>query len=441
MDKKRISITFLIVLTNTIGATLILPMLPLYVEKQFRASPLQATLVIAAFYAAQFLAAPWLGKLSDRMGRRPILIISQIGTIAAYGLIVFVTPLGLVLERAGLNLSISGGLLVIYLARLLDGVTGGNISVAEAYASDISDEKTRTQALGLVGGANGVGHILGPAVAVLLSGISLIAPLVGAAVVSGITLLLTVILLDETLTPEKRAMNASAAKSSVSTIGWLSQRPVVLVLAAALAIGLYIAAVTSSFSLYAERVLFPNQPATVVVQNAGFIIMLMGLVVAFIQIFLIQPLSRWLGEQTLVVVGAGLLLVSAIGFTAANSMTGAVLAALAYSFGFAVSWPSLQSIMTRLGTKETVGTRLGLFQSAFSLALIGAPILAGLVMENIGTRQIFHVGGLLSTVGIVLGVILMHLPLSGNSRQASDSEAAIAVEKPAVQRGFLGRFH
>src|SRR5947207_12629750 len=184
---------FLIVLTNTSGATLMLPMLPLYVEKQFGAGPLQATMVIAAFYVAQFLAAPLLGRLSDRMGRRPVLIVSQIGTIAAYGLIVFAAPLGLLLERSGLNLGISGGLLVIYIARLLDGVTGGNISVAEAYASDISDDKSRTQALGLIGGANGVGHILGPAFAVMLSGISLIAPLRGAAVTSRVPRLWTII--------------------------------------------------------------------------------------------------------------------------------------------------------------------------------------------------------------------------------------------------------
>ena len=83
MDKKRITITFLIVLTNSIGAAVFLPMLPLYVERQFGATPLQATLVIAAFYAAQLVAAPWLGRQSDRRGRRPILIVSQIGTIAA----------------------------------------------------------------------------------------------------------------------------------------------------------------------------------------------------------------------------------------------------------------------------------------------------------------------------------------------------------------------
>lgn len=94
MDKKRIAIAFLIVLTNTIGATAILPMMPLYVEQQFLAAPLQATLVIAVFYAAQFVAAPWLGKLSDRFGRRPILIVSQIGTLVSYLMFIFAAQLG-----------------------------------------------------------------------------------------------------------------------------------------------------------------------------------------------------------------------------------------------------------------------------------------------------------------------------------------------------------
>src|SRR6266508_4792378 len=112
MDKKRIAITFLIVFTNAIGATAILPMLPLYVERQFRATPVQAMLVIAAFYAAQFVAAPWLGKLSDRFGRRPILIISQTGTIVSYLLFIFAAPLG---DPIGLILGMSSGLVVIYL--------------------------------------------------------------------------------------------------------------------------------------------------------------------------------------------------------------------------------------------------------------------------------------------------------------------------------------
>ena len=225
MDKKRIAIAFLIVLTNTIGATAILPMMPLYVEKQFRATPLQATLAIAIFYAAQFLAAPWLGKLSDRFGRRPVLIISQIGTIVSYLIFVSAAQLGLGLERIGLLLGLGGGLTVIYAARILDGLTGGNVSVAEAYASDISDDKSRAQALGLIGGAIGIGHILGPAFAVMLSGISLIAPLIGAAVMSALTLLFTIIFLDETVS-YKAPASAQATPSAISTLS----RPVALIL-------------------------------------------------------------------------------------------------------------------------------------------------------------------------------------------------------------------
>lgn len=434
MDRKRIAITFLIVLTNTIGATVILPMMPLYVEKQFGATMLQATLVIAAFYAAQIVAAPWLGKLSDSFGRRPILIISQVGTLIAYLMFVFAAQLGAGSERIGFALGMSGGLAVIYLARIIDGLTGGNVSVAEAYASDISDEKSRTQALGLIGGASGVGHILGPALAVLLSRISLIAPIVGAAVMSGVTLLLTIILLDETLTPEKRSTNKPAV-SNQSIRQLLSSRPILLVLSTALAIGLYIAAVMSSFALYAERALFPNQPAEVVAQNAGLVLMLMGLGVALTQILLIGPLVKRLGEQVVAVLGGVLLFVSAIGFGSATSATTVALPILAYSFGFAISWPSLQSIMTRLGSKETVGRLLGLFQSAFSLALILAPIGAGLILESSGPRAVFYNGAWLIGLATFLGVIVMHLALP------SGEQESVRVEANSDPHSFLKRFH
>lgn len=430
MDKKHITITFLIVLTNAIGATAILPMLPIYAEGQFQATPVQATLVIAAYYAAQFVAAPWLGKLSDRFGRRPILIISQIGTIVSYLLFIFAAPLG---DYIGLTLGMSGGLVMIYLARLLDGVTGGNVSVAEAYASDISDEKSRAHALGLIGGAVGLGHILGPALAVALSGISLIAPMVGAAVVSGVTLLLTIILLDETLTPAMRATK-QATVADISVVRLLANRPVSLVLATAFIIGLYIATLFSSFSLYAERVLFPNEPAEVIAQNVNLIIMMVGLAAAISQIFLIVPLVRRWGEQVMVVIGSVLLLGSAIGISS-GSLGLVLVSMLAYALGFAMSWPSLQAILTRFGSKEIAGRQLGLFQSAFSLAFIFAPLAAGLLLETVGPHAIFYNGALLMGLATFLGVIIFHLSLP------TSDDVQIKAATPSEPRGFLQRFH
>lgn len=434
MNKERLATVFLIVLTNTIGATVILPMLPLYVEKQFGATPLQATLVIAAFYAAQILAAPWLGKLSDRFGRRPILIISQIGTIFAYLMFFFAAQLGAGLERIGLTLGLSGGLMVIYLARILDGLTGGNVSVAEAYASDISNDKSRAQALGLIGGAIGVGHILGPAIAALLSGINLIAPIVGAAIMSAVTLLLTIILLDETVSIEKRS-DVTSVTPSVSIKRLLSNKTVLLIMTVAFVIGFYIAAVMSSFALYAERALFPNQPVEVVARNAGLVIVLMGVGVAISQMILVGPLVKWLGEQVVVILGGGLLIVSTIGFGSATSAGMVVIPIITYSLGYSISWPSLQAIMTRFGSKETVGRLLGLFQSAFSLALIVAPVAAGLILEKIGPRAIFYNGTWLMGLATFLALVLAHIDLPSVNGETID------VEPESNLRSFLKRFH
>lgn len=414
MDKKRIIIAFLIVLTNAIGATAILPMLPIYAEKQFQATPVQALLVIPAYYAAQLVASPWLGTWSDRWGRRPVLIISQIGTIFSYLLFIFANPLG---NAFGSVLGISGGMVMIYLARLLDGLTGGNVSVAEAYASDISSEESRARALGLIGGAGGLGHILGPALTVTLSGMSLIAPMVGALVLSGIALLLTALFLNESL-PLERRVEKKAKLRGTAIQSLRANGPVTLVIATAFITGLYLATLLSSFSLYAERVLFPGQPANDVVQNVSLLVTASGLIAAASQIFLIGPLVARFGEGRLVVAGNVLLLGSALGISS-GSLVLVLLAVVLYALGCAMSWPSLQTILTRSSSKESAGGLLGYFQSAFSLAFIVSPVLAGIALEEIGPRAIFQGGALLMALATLLGIRLLRLTLDSVSPTAN----------------------
>ena len=180
MNTRRLLPIFVIVFTNILGAGVILPILPLVAEGQFGATALQATMLASAYFAAQFIAAPWLGRLSDRYGRRPVLIVSQIGTILSFVLFSLAAPLGEVLDSAGLTLAISGGLIILYLARILDGITGGNITTAQAYITDVSTPETRAQSLGLISAAFSLGFIFGPAFGGLLAGYSLVAPFVGA---------------------------------------------------------------------------------------------------------------------------------------------------------------------------------------------------------------------------------------------------------------------
>ncbi len=434
MDKKRIATLFLIVLMDTAGATAIVPLIPVYVLAQFHATPLQATLLLAAYYAAQVLAAPWLGKLSDRFGRRPILLLSQAGTIVSYLLIVFSLPLGALLDRIGVPLGIAGGLVVIFLARILDGVTGGNVSVAQAYASDISTPEERTRALGLVGGAFGLGFILGPALVglmALLAPNTLVAPLLVAAGVSVVTLLLTLLWLREPLRrPASEGKGAQPAES-VPFAQVLRSLPVVLVLGTALLMTSYMAALAGTFPLYSSQVLFAGQPAAVVVRNVGLIMTVLGLVMALTQALLLKPLGSRLGERKLLLLGGLLQLVSAVGLFTTSELGAVIAFVVAFGLGYGISSPTLQSLLTRFGPEQMAGRLLGVFQSMTSLAFILSMVWAGAVFEYVSPQAVFAVSAGLLALAMVGSVgIIRHKPAreaAGASGLLMEATADIAT--------------
>jgi DHA1 family tetracycline resistance protein-like MFS transporter len=414
MDKKRIATLFLIVLMDTAGATTIVPLIPIFVLAQFRATPFQAGLLLAVYYAAQVLAAPWLGKLSDRFGRRPILLVSQAGTIVSYLLIVFAIPLGVLLDLVGLPLGIAGGLIVIFLARILDGVTGGNVSVAQAYASDISTPEERTRALGLVGGAFGLGFILGPALVgllALLAPTTLLAPLMGAALVSGVTLLLTLLWLREPVRPpESKDMGAQPA-NVVPFVQVLRSLPVMLVLGTALLMTSYMAALAGTFSLYSDRVLFAGQPAAVVVRNVGLIMTVLGLVQVLAQIVLLKPLVSRLGERKLALLGSILQLVSAVGLFTVSEIWAVIGFVVVFALGYGISSPTLQSLVTSFGSERMTGRLLGVFQSVSSVAFILSMVWGTYVFDYVSPRAVFAVSAGLLALAVIGSVgIVLHKP-------------------------------
>jgi DHA1 family tetracycline resistance protein-like MFS transporter len=179
-------------------------------------------------------------------------------------------------------------------------------------------------------------------------------------------------------------------------------------------------------------VLFPDEPAVVIAQNVNLIIMLVGLAATISQIFLIAPLVRRWGEQRLIVMGSVLLLGSALGISS-GSLGLVLIAMLAYALGFAMSWPSLQAILTRYGSKETAGKRLGLFQSAFSLAFIFAPLIAGFLLETIGAQAVFYNGALLMGLATFLGIVILHLTVPVSDERDDQGKT--------LARGLRQRFH
>ncbi len=413
MDTKRLATLFLIVLADMIGGSAIIPILPVFVVGQFHASALQATLVIPAFYVAQVVASPLLGRLSDRIGRRPVLLISQAGTIAAYLLIVSAVSLGRFLDRASLPLGIAGGLVIIYLARLLDGVTGGNISVAQAYASDVSTPEERTRVMGLIGGASGVGHILGPALAGLLASISLLTPFWGAVALSGVTLLLTLLWLRE---PERfAAVGTRAEKHEKMPLASILRRvPVISILSMVLLMGLFMAALFGTLGIYAEHVLLAGQPETVVVRTVGVIVTVIGLVTTFVQIVLLKPIVSLVGERRAVLLGSVLLLASAVGFFASATLWAFIACMVVFSFGTGIITPTLQSLLTREGDEHMAGQLLGWYQSMFSLSLILGPVFGGLLFESISPQAVFAGSAVLMVLTLLLSIGMQRIPFAAS---------------------------
>jgi DHA1 family tetracycline resistance protein-like MFS transporter len=421
MDRRRIIPIFFIIFTNMLGSGVIIPVLPLFAEGQFGATAFQASTLVSAFFAAQFIAAPWIGRLSDRIGRRPVLIGSQIGTVASFVIFIFAEPLGARIDALGLNiLGMSGGLLVLYLGRILDGLTFGNVTAAQAYITDVTSEEKRAQALGIISAAFGLGFIFGPAFGGLLARYSLVAPFIGAAVICALSVLLTTIMLQESLPLESRG--APHPHSHARMADFLSNSTVFLILAITFIVFLPFAALQSTFTLYADRVLFPEQPAQVVSQNVGWMFTFIGVVIVITQGALIRPLIRRLGEQRLALAGLFSLLLAYVGLSVANGNLWLVIPFFApIAFGQGVYQPSLQSLITRFGGPRERGRLLGLFTAANSLGLIFGPIWGGWVFERINPAAPYYIAIPLLLLAIGLAMLLRQRPIPTTQTQAAVS--------------------
>jgi DHA1 family tetracycline resistance protein-like MFS transporter len=410
MDRKRLFPIVLILFTNLLGAGVIIPILPLFAQGEFRGSVFQITLLATAFFGAQFLAAPWLGRLSDRFGRRPILLVSQAGTILSFIMFIYARQLGGLVDDLGLALPMTGGMIILFLARILDGITGGNITIAQAYVSDVTDEEHRAQGLGMLQAAFGMGFILGPAFGGLLSRYGVVAPFIGAAIITTGTLLLTFFTLTESLPPESRLADLEQRGSRMQIRTLLSERALVFIILIAFIGSLAFSALPAVFALYADHVLFASLENQDQVQlSIGLMLAFMGLAQVVTQVTALRPLVQRLGERRLIIVGEIALLVAFVGIVPTRNPIVFTLLLIPLAFGMGVSGPSLQSLLTRFGNERTRGQLLGIYQSTRSLALIIGPIWAGYAFENISPQTVFLGGAGLMVVTLGFAFLLLQL--------------------------------
>lgn len=237
---RRLLTVLLIVFVNMLGASLILPILPLYAQRQYQMTPQTIALLVSSFFAAQFVAGPFLGQLSDRYGRIPVLIISQIGTVLSFVMLAFAPNTAW-----------------LFIARILDGITGGNIIVVQAYITDVTPREKRTESLGYIFAVFGLGFMFGPALGgVLASAYGIRVPFLLAAVAAALVVVMTWRLLDETLTPEQRIAARQRRGGSIAPGAVMRNGPLLAILAIAFVGQFSLGMLQSTFALYGEAVLF-----------------------------------------------------------------------------------------------------------------------------------------------------------------------------------------
>ena len=362
MDRRLLTI-LLIVFVQMLGASMIMPILPLYALRRFDMSPQVITLMGTAFFAAQMIAGPFLGRASDKYGRVPILIISQIGTAISFLMIAFAPSSS-----------------VLFAARILDGITGGNIIVAQAYITDITPKERRTEALGIIYAAFGLGFIFGPAIGGILSGT--VGPTVAfvlAALAATLVVFLTWRTLDESLTPEQRAKNRQKGGATLSPNNVLKNHYLLMILLVAFVGQFVLGILQSTFALYGAAVLFAGYTQQITDLGIGLLLSIVGVTQLVTQLVILPRLVKRVKDPIIVIIGLSVRGVGVFIFAVALTPYVGAFGSMAFALGMGLLMPPLQSLATRTVDDELRGGVLGVYQSVVSLSTIISTAVAGVL--------------------------------------------------------------
>ena len=389
MPKKRtqLAIIFLTIFIDMVGFGIVIPVLPLYAElPKFGANSLQIGWLVGVYSAMQIVFSPLLGKLSDRVGRRPVLLMSVIGT--SFGFVV---------------MGFAQTLWVLFAARIIDGISGGNISTAQAYIADVTDPAERAKFMGFIGAAFGLGFIFGPVIGGLMSHYGLAAPFFFAAGLALVNAGFIFALLPESLDPEHRSDRRP--KQSMGDVFRHANGSVLARLMVT-----YFLSITGFSIMTTLYALFMKHRFHYDARHTGYIFAYIGTLGVIIQGGLLGRLVKAFGERRLATAGAVILAASLFALPLCTSIKGilAVCAGIAFGNGFLT--PTINGLASRNVDKTWQGRALGMLQSSGSLGRTVGPALAGWLLTfdsaDRYARTPFFVSGALLIVTFLLMLTL-----------------------------------
>ena len=382
MKTSRLINIFIAVLLDLLGFGRLLPLLPYYAET-FGATPVVIGFIVASYAAASLIGAPLMGRLSDRYGRRPVLLLSVAGTFIGYLLLGFALPIGSYLANLFSSQAVNAFIIgVLFLSRIIDGFTGGNITMAQAYISDVTDESNRSKGLGIIGSAFGLGFIIGPAAGGLLSRWGYSVPAFAAAGIAFINLISIFFFLPESLTDERREANmrqqrpAFTLKALTDAVKRPKVGPLLMV---RFVIMLAFAMFQSVFALYAQRKL------NLTSQSTGFVLTYVGLYSVLIQSVGIGLLTKRFKDNTLIIISMWLMFIGLVGWSLTPNLTIMLLTILPLTGGGWIVNTIITSAITKSVAPDEIGGMLGISTSLESLTRVISPTIGGFLLGSIGT--------------------------------------------------------
>jgi multidrug resistance protein len=390
MGSKRIQYLtiFFTVFIDILGFGIVIPVLPLYAE-HFGATTFEIGVMVGIFSLMQFLFAPFWGKLSDRFGRRPVLLIGMIGTVAGY-----------------LMMGFAGSVLMLIVARLVDGLAGANIGVAQAYLADISSPENRAKAMGLLGAAFGLGFVFGPALGGWASArFHYSTPMFIAAGLAAANMIFVFFFLPESRKPGTGGIRERifpAIFQNVQTGQFLWS------IAAYFAVIAGFSMMTTVFALYLLK------RFSIGVQETGFILAGIGILGVLIQGGLIGRLSKRFGEAGLAQVGTLIMAAGLFGLGWVHHTGWMLVAAALVGIGNSLLMPTLSALASRSANAEWQGRALGVLQSGGSLARFLGPLAAGVLLGletsafNYASLPLFVASGILLTATAIVFFLKTH---------------------------------
>ena len=374
---RPLLIIFLTIFVNLIGFGIIVPLLPFYAET-FGASPIVIGLLFAVFSLCQLIASPALGDLSDRYGRRPVLVFSLAGTVVSF-----------------VMLALAHSVAMLFLARIVDGLSGGNISTARAYVADITEPKDRARAYGLIGAAFGLGFIMGPALSGMLARVSYTAPIWAAAALTLVATAMAWLWLPETI---HRAQAGTG--NPLSYLPELLRRPVMRrVLTIDFIYWFSFAIFQTTFSLFAARRFGFDASRT------GYLFAGFGLLGAVIQGGFIRPIVRRAGDKSTFIAGIIFSCLGLVGAALAHSVGLFVLALVPLAIGMGFGHPTVSSLISRAGRGDEQGRVQGAASAVESLGRTLGPVWGSASLQRWGEATPFVTGAafLAMTLFVVMG--------------------------------------